>query len=262
MELSMIDILLQRVDLFLLIFMRVTGIFLIAPIYSNENAPIPSRIGLVALISLLLLPIVGSTAIISADQWSTFTYYAVQEILIGLSIGFVGAIYFSVSTLAGTLLDRQTGLALANAIDPLTDTEVPMLGNFYNILFLFLFLGVNGHHIFIRALTDSYELLPIGYTISMTDDLLRLMIVYFRDIMILAFILSTPVVVTSFLANVVLGIFAKTMPQINVFVVGMPLRIVIGMLTIWITMQALLPFSEGFFDRIFLGIYQMIRLLS
>lgn len=258
----MIELLLQRIDLFLLVFMRVTGIFLIAPILSNENAPIPSRIGMVTMISLLLLPIVGNGSPVVADEWLVFTYYAIQELLIGLSIGFVGVIYFSVSTVAGTLLDLQTGLALANAIDPLTDTEVPMLGNFYNIMFLFLFLGINGHHIFIRALTDSYEMLPIGHSISLSDDVLNVMIVYFRDIMILSFILSAPVVVTSFLANVVLGIFAKTMPQMNVFVVGMPLRIAVGMLTIWVTLKALIPFSEGFFDRIFLGIYQMIRLLT
>jgi len=136
------------------------------------------------------------------------------------------------------------------------------LGSFYNVLFIFLFLSINGHHIFIRALTDSYTMLPIGHTVILSDDILRLMISFFRDLMVLSFILSTPVVVTSFLANVVLGIFAKTMPQINVFVVGMPLRIVVGMLTIWVTMQALIPFSEGFFDRIFQGIYQMIHLLS
>lgn len=258
----MINMILQHVDIFLLVFMRVSGIFVIAPIFGNENIPMTARIGLVGIISLLLVPLVGGTAMIAADQWLTFVYYALQELLIGISIGFVGAIYFSVSFLAGTLLDRQTGLALANAIDPMTDTEIPILGSFYNVLFIFLFLSINGHHIFIRALTDSYAMLPIGHTVILSDDIVRLMISFFRDLMVLAFILSTPVVVTSFLANVVLGIFAKTMPQINVFVVGMPLRIIVGMLTIWVTMQALIPFSEGFFDRIFQGIYQMIHLLS
>lgn len=262
MEVDLISFFLGQIDLFLLVLMRVSGIFVIAPVYSNENVPMITRIGLVGLISLMLIPVVAGTAMITADQWMVFLFYAIQELLIGMAIGFVGAIYFSLSFLAGTLLDRQTGLALANAIDPLTDTEIPMLGNFYNILFLFLFFSINGHHMFIRALTDSYTLLPIGHSLVMTDDLIRLLVTLFRELMILSFILSTPVIVTSFLANVLLGIFAKTMPQINVFVVGMPLRIAVGMLTIWITLQALIPFSEGFFDRIFQGVYQMIRVLA
>jgi flagellar biosynthesis protein FliR len=242
--------------------MRVSGIFVISPIFGNENMPMTTRVGFVTLISLILLPVVGGTAMIEVTSMGIFVYYAVQELMIGIAIGFAGAVYFSVSFLAGTMLDRQTGLALANAVDPLSDSEIPILGSFYNILFVFLFLSINGHHMFIRALSDSYQLLPVGHTIVLSDETLLLVISYFRDLMILAFILSAPVVVTSFLANVVLGIFAKTMPQINVFVVGMPLRIVVGMLTIWVTVQAVIPFSEGLFDRMFKGIYQLMRLLS
>ncbi|SMP47341.1 flagellar biosynthetic protein FliR [Anoxynatronum buryatiense] len=262
MEQNTIDFLLQSVDLFLLVFMRVSGIFVSAPIFSNENTPMVARIGMAGMISFILMPLVEGTAVVHSGNLILFAGQSIQELLVGILIGFVGAVYFSLTSLAGTLLDRQTGFAMVNAIDPLSDTEMPIFGSFYNILFVFIFLSINGHHIFIRALNDSYHQIPIGHVIILSDDLVRGMITFFRDMTVMAFLLSLPVVVTSFLANVVLGIFAKTMPQINVFVVGMPLRIVVGMLTIWVTLQALLPFSESFFDRMFQGIYQMIQLLS
>jgi len=262
MEQNTIEFLLQSVDLFLLVFMRVTGIFVAAPIYSNENTPMIARVGLSAMISFILIPLVAGTVTIDSSNLFLFAGFAIQELFVGILIGFVGAIFFSLSSLAGTLLDRQTGFEMVNAIDPLSDMEMPLFGSFYNILFVLIFLNINGHHLFLRALHDSYLQIPIAHSITISDDLVRGIIDFFRDMTVMAFILSLPVVVTSFLANVVLGIFAKTMPQINVFLIGMPLNIVVGMLTIWVTLQALLPFSERFFERMFQGIYQMIRLLS
>lgn len=259
MEMALTDFLVQQVDVFLLIFMRVSGIFVVAPIFGNESVPITARIGAVTMISFVLFPMVSETALVHADHWLLFVYYGMVELFIGISIGFVGAVYFSMIILAGTVMDRQTGFMRANAFDPLSEGEVPILGSFYNILFVLLFLGINGHHMFIRALFDSYETIPIGYTLHLTDDLIRVLIIAFRDIMILAFILCTPIAVTSLITNVLLGIFAKTMPQINVFIVGMPLRIITGLLTIWVTLHAILPFSEHFFDRMFRAIYQMMR---
>ncbi|RQD67770.1 MAG: flagellar type III secretion system protein FliR [Tindallia sp. MSAO_Bac2] len=259
---TIIEFLLTQVDVYLLILVRVTGLFAVVPVLGNENIPMMARIGTSVMTSFILLPLVGETTVVAMDSFALFAYYIIQELLIGLAIGFVGTVYFAMFFLAGTIMDRQTGFALANVIDPLTDMEVPIFGNFYNILFILLFLGINGHHMFIRAIYDSYDFLPIGHALTIDLNLVELMIGFFRDITVLAFILSAPVMMTAFLANVVLGIFAKTMPQINVFVVGMPLRIIVGLLTIWITLQTILPFSEGFFERIFHGIYNFMRILA
>jgi len=258
----LINTALQQIDTYLLILMRVSGIFVIAPFWGNENLAMRARIGAVAMISFILLPMVGGTATIAATQWTSFAYHAVQELLIGVSIGFVGTIYFSMIYLVGTVVDRQTGFMLVQAIDPLSDTEVPMYGTFYNVIFIFLFLSINGHHMLLRGLVDSYELLPVGAMLHMSEDLVRFMIEQYRNVMILAFVLGSPVIIVSLLTNALLGIFAKTMPQINVFVVGMPLRIAGGMLTVWITLRAVVPFSERFFDRMFQSMYQWIQLLS
>lgn len=258
---SIVDFILLNVELFLLILVRVTGLFSIAPVLGNENVPMITRLGLSVMISFIMLPLMHTTQSTVLDSFPLYTYFILQEFAVGIAIGFIGTVYFAMFFLAGTVMDRQTGFALANVIDPLTDMEVPIFGNFYNILFMLLFLGINGHHIFIRALYDSYKFIPIGHTISMNLNFVEFVISLFRDITILAFILSAPIMVTAFLANVMLGIFAKTMPQINVFVVGMPLRIIVGLLTVWITLQTVLPFSEGFFDRIFRGVYNFMRIL-
>lgn len=257
-----LDFLLTQIDTFLLILVRVTGFFAIMPVMGNENIPMMARIGASVMISFILLPLVGGSSLVAFENLVLFAYYVIQELLIGLAIGFIGSVYFAMFFLAGTIMDRQTGFALANVIDPLTDMEVPIFGNFYNIIFILLFLGINGHHMFIRAIYDSYQFLPIGHRLTIDLNVVEFMVVIFRNITVLAFVISAPVMMTAFLANVVLGIFAKTMPQINVFVVGMPLRIIVGLLTIWITLQAIIPFSESFFEQIFYGIYNFMRILA
>ncbi|SDY91339.1 flagellar biosynthetic protein FliR [Tindallia californiensis] len=259
---SIVEFILLNVELFLLILVRVAGLFSIAPVLGNENVPMITRLGLSVMISFIMLPLMHTIQPTVLNNFPLYTYFVVQEFAVGIAIGFVGTVYFAMFFLAGTIMDRQTGFALANVIDPLTDMEVPIFGNFYNILFMLLFLGINGHHVFIKALHDSYQYIPIGHTISINLNFVEFAIGLFRDITLLAFVLSAPIMMTAFLANVMLGIFAKTMPQINVFVVGMPLRIIVGLLTVWITLQTVLPFSERFFDRIFRGVYNFMRILT
>ncbi|SDK45858.1 flagellar biosynthetic protein FliR [Natronincola ferrireducens] len=255
---------LANINLFFLILVRVSGIFVIAPIFGRNNLPVIMKVGLSALISFILLPIISSDIGIHLQQNHFFelTLNITKEFLLGVTIGFICFLYFSALYLAGTIIDTQIGFAMVNVLDPQLNTQMPIMANYYNILVTLIFLILNGHHFIIRGLVYSYELLPIGFVFTISEGVIYKLIDMMMEIFVLAFQFSAPILATIFLANVLLGILARTMPQMNVFIVGLPLKIFVGILTILVTLQFLIPFSQRLFDKMFGGLYEILQLLS
>lgn len=247
--------------IFILIAVRITGIFVAAPVFARNNLPAIMKIGLSVTISFILLPLMQDTNIV-ADSFISLIIYSITEFLIGILIGFIAFVYFTSIYLAGTIIDTQIGFGMVNVFDPQTNSQIPVMGNFYNNVVSLLFIVVNGHHLLVRALVDSYKILPIGFSINIDIEAVNLMTRVFVDVFILAAKFSAPVLIAIFLANALLGILARTMPQMNVFIVGLPLKILVGIVTVIISLQYLLPFAERLFDRMFVMIYEMLQILS
>ncbi|SCY13701.1 flagellar biosynthetic protein FliR [Alkaliphilus peptidifermentans] len=259
---ELMDFISSNFILFVLITVRVSGIFVAAPIFARGNIPMLLKIGLSATISFILLPILMDHYTIEIDGILSLSVYTITEFMIGLIIGFIAFVFFSVLYLAGTIIDTQMGFGMVNVFDPQTNTQIPVMGNFYNNLLSLLFIIVNGHHLLIRALVHSYNILPVGVTFNVNIYAIDLATAIMSEVFMLAFKFSAPVLLTIFLGNVVLGILARTMPQMNVFIVGLPLKIVIGMLTVIITLQYFIPFSDRLFDRMITAIYEMMQILA
>lgn len=257
----LLEIIQTNFVIFMLIAVRITGIFVAAPVFARSNLPALMKIGLSITISFILLPLMQDTSIV-ADSFLSLTVYSITEFLIGILIGFIAFIYFTSIYLAGTIIDTQIGFGMVNVFDPQTNSQVPVMGSFYNNIISLLFIVMNGHHLLVRALVDSYKILPIGFSLNMDIEAVNLMTNIFVDIFILAAKFSAPVLIVIFLANVLLGILARTMPQMNVFIVGIPLKILVGVITVIISLQYLLPFAERLFDRMFVIIFEMLKILS
>lgn len=257
----LLEIIQTNFVIFMLIAVRITGIFVAAPVFARSNLPALMKIGLSITISFILLPLMQDTSIV-ADSFLSLTVYSIIEFLIGILIGFIAFIYFTSIYLAGTIIDTQIGFGMVNVFDPQTNSQVPVMGSFYNNIISLLFIVMNGHHLLVRALVDSYKILPIGFSLNMDIEVVNLMTNIFVDIFILAAKFSAPVLIVIFLANVLLGILARTMPQMNVFIVGIPLKILVGVITVIISLQYLLPFAERLFDRMFVIIFEMLKILS
>ncbi|AOY77303.1 flagellar biosynthetic protein FliR [Clostridium formicaceticum] len=256
------DLLLLNIDLLLLILIRVTGIFVIAPVFGRNNLPMTMKVGISLLMAFILLPILSTSASIHYSNFIELAIYSVNEFLIGIIIGFIGFLYFSTLYLAGTIIDTQMGFSMVNVLDPQTNTQMPIMGNYYNILFTLLFLLFDGHHFLIRALVYSYDMLPVGVAFTIGEEGIYGLTLILMEVFILAFRFSAPVLATIFLANVLLGILARTMPQMNVFIVGMPLKVMVGLLTVLITLQFIVPFSERLFDSMFHSLQVFIDIIS
>lgn len=259
MTIDLVNYLLLNFELFILILIRVTGFFVITPIFSSRTVPTIAKIGISVILALTLLPLEINTFYLEITNIRTLLYWSVSEFLIGIIIGFIAYIYFSLIYLAGMLTDIQMGFGMVNIMDPETNAQMPLMGGFYNIIFTLIFLTVNGHHQLIKGLIYSYEAIPIGVNISINEITIEYLIKIFAEFFILAFQLSAPIVIAILLTHVVLGILARTMPQMNIFVVGLPLKIFIGIIILLLSLPLLLPFSESLFDKMFQSIYEIMH---
>ncbi|SES67754.1 flagellar biosynthetic protein FliR [Natronincola peptidivorans] len=259
---NLYDMIALNIDLFILILIRVSGLFIIAPIFGRNNLPMIMKIGLSALVAFILLPTISTNFTLQQYSFMALGINAAKELLLGIIIGYICFLYFSTLYLAGTIIDTQMGFGMVNVFDPQLNIQMPIMGNFYNLMVTLLFLIFDGHHLIIRGLVYSYELLPIGFTFIISEDIISKLIVIMMEVFILAFKFSAPILVTILLANLLLGILARTMPQMNVFIVGLPFKIIIGLLTATITLQFLVPFSERLFDRMFGALQDIMYILS
>jgi len=220
------------------------------------------KIGLAVTLSLILLPLSIHNVNLDINNIRALIFFSTTEFLIGIIIGFISFIYFSVVYLAGTVIDIQMGFGMVNIMDPQTNAQMPIMSGLYSILISLVFLTVNGHHMLIQSIIHSYEVLPIGFQISINQNIITHLTHMLLETFALSLQLSAPILISIFLVNVILGILARTMPQMNIFMVGMPLKIFIGIIIVFLSLSFFISYSEVVFDKMFRAIYEFMKILS
>ncbi|MEE9553063.1 MAG: flagellar biosynthetic protein FliR [candidate division Zixibacteria bacterium] len=218
-------------ETFLMILMRVAGIVTISPIFGHKNIPATAKIGLAAAFSLILLPVVPPLDMSFSAGLGTVVVIIAKEIATGLLIGFTAMILFLGLQMSGHIMGFQMGFIIAQVIDPSSGQKVSILGQVQLILGILIFLAIDGHHLLINAMAESFAVIPLGHQVfsgASADFLVRACI----DIFAIALKMGAPMIITLFLTDVALGIIARTVPQMNVFIVGFPLKISTGFLTL------------------------------
>ncbi len=253
---EIIDIILNEYQLFLLVFVRVSGVFIFSPFFSSQNVPNIMKIGLSFFLTLLLS--ISSPISINLGN-ELIVIVIIKELMVGIIIGFISYVFMSAFYVLGQIVDMKIGFGMANVVDPQNKTQVPLMGNFYYILSFLFMLLINGHHKIIIALVDSYNYIPIGKLIY-NDNVMKIIVGGLVKSFEIGFKLSLPVVAIIFLTDIVLGVMAKTIPQMNVFVVGMPLKVFIGLAIIMVTMPIFYNSIIEIFNIILNDIYKFIKL--
>ncbi|KZE53107.1 flagellar biosynthetic protein FliR [Brevibacillus parabrevis] len=247
---------------FLLVFVRMSAFFVAAPFFSIKGVPSHFKIGLafiVALISFQTLPVQGQ---IPLDL--TFVLYVMKEALIGVILGYICELMFIAIQVAGGLMDMQMGLAMANVIDPKTGAYVPITGNFKNMLAILYFFSINGHHMLLRGIMSSYQVIPVDkmWAAFGSEGVMMTAVKVFQNMFLSAFMMAAPIVVALFLVDLSLGIIAKSVPQFNIFVVGLPIKLLAGFLLLIVVMPAFLLTLSGLFDHMFRALAEMMKSLG
>lgn len=220
---------------FLLILSRVSALFVSAPLFGTRLIPPTMKVALAALISIVILPVAPIT---SEPPGSLFLLAAmiVREVAIGLLIGYAAALLFEGIRSAGRFVDFQMGFVMMNVFDPTTETQSSVVGQFQYMVALMLFLAVNGHHWLISALVQSFRVVSSSNALFGTTLYANFNEVAFGFFVVVVKI-GAPVAAVLFLVDVGFAMLARAVPQMNVFVVGFPAKILMGFLTLAVGMS-------------------------
>ena len=247
---------LAQFQMFLLVFIRVGAIMMSAPILGRKNIPLVFKAGLAISVSIILLPILNLEPFPYFSEAIPFSIGVVSEIMLGIIIGLSVNIIFAGIQLAGQLTGYQMGFAIANVMDPLTGRQSSIFAGLLNIVALLLFLTLNAHHWFLRSLAESFKLVPL-FTFHISGSLAEHFIRIGTNMFIVAVKVAAPVMAALLLTSVALGIVARTVPRMNIFLVAMPLKIVLGIMFISFS----LPYLASFLKYTFNGLGNSMNLL-
>lgn len=237
----------ELIEAFILVFIRVSAMIFMVPIFGERRVPFMVTWGLSLLIAALLFPIVGKQAAPSVDlDFLSLALRIGGEVAIGVIIGFAARFIFAGIQVAGELTGVQMGFSIANVIDPASNQQVSIITEFQYMLALLLFLTVDAHHIFIAAIAESYQAVP-PLSFHFSGELLQTLIHLSKDLFIIAIKISAPIMAVLLFTNVGMGVIARTVPQMNIFIVSFPLQIAIGLLFLGLTAPVFVELAQRFF---------------
>ena len=253
---DLFTVLQEHAAIFLLLMTRVSGIFILSPFFGSLNVPVYFRVTTAFLFAVVLFPVVDALGIVDPPSTVLMYVFAVlAELFIGWLIGFVAFISLAAINMAGKVMDMQVGFAIVNVMDPTSGQQAPLIGSFLYNLSIIVFLVTNGHHGIIAGLAESFRLVPL---MEMNPGLSLPMLIanFTTGIFLTGMKIAMPVTFAILLTNVGLGILARTMPQLNIFVVGIPMQIMIGLGVLLM----LIPFYVLFLDVVFNEMYGHISI--
>ncbi|MFV0502725.1 MAG: flagellar biosynthetic protein FliR [Lachnospirales bacterium] len=224
-------------ELILIIFARIIGGISLIPIWSSQNAPTQTKIGLAFIISLLIYS-TGNVPDIAISSFIEFIFIVIREVITGVIMSFVVYLFFSIFYFVGRLLDFQIGFSMLNVMDPMTNIQVSITGNLLFYVMAVFFVVSEGLNAFIYTLMHSYEVLPIsGLKLISNEALTMYFVQIMTDFFVIGMGLSMPLIGTMLVVNVALGLLVKATPQMNVFVIGMPIKLFFGLIILYITAE-------------------------
>ena len=239
---------LYHLEYYLAILVRVMGAIAFAPIFGGLTVTRRIRIILgiaVAYAMFTANPYVplGYTTLIE------YTVILIKELVVGLTLGFTTNITLSIINMAGQFIDREIGFSMVSNFDQTFNTETTITAEFYSMLVMIIMLCTNMHYFILSALADSFEVIPIGQVVIDGGSLYDTMVQYMVDYFLIAIRISLPVMISIMLLNVVLGVLAKTAPQMNMFSVGIQLKIFAGFAVMFATISFIPNITEFIYNQ-------------
>ena len=257
---TLLNFSLPMVQAAVLIFTRVGAILLTAPLFSSGSIPVHVKIGLSFMLAVIVFPLVSVNDILVLPLASLGIAMA-GEVLIGVIIGFTARLLFAAVQLAGQLVGFQMGFGIVNVIDPQTSSQVSIIAQFENIITLLIFMAVNAHHWFIMAIAKSFEVVPL-LAFSFTNSLMEALVRLSCDMFVVAAKVAAPIIAILLFTSVALGLLARTVPQMNIFIVGFPLKLAIGLLAVGLTLPLLSTLLRNLFQGLGEDIFVLMRLMT
>jgi flagellar biosynthetic protein FliR len=245
------------VQTFLLILTRTLAILVNVPVLAGRNVPHQVQIGFGCLLALAIYTAHSFPAQVGAT-WSTYGWSIVQEMMVGVLAGMAIRLAFATLEAAARFMNDTIGFGAATLLNPAIDHPGTAFEQFYITIGLLVFLITNGHHQLLRGLSQTFDLVPLQsfvFTAAQADRMLLMSTEMFSAILQIAL----PVMGTMLMIDLALGLMARAAPQMNVFFVGIPVKIAVGLVILGSTFSLTLPMFSGLFDTMVNNMVKVIR---
>ena len=241
-------------EVYLLIVVRIMSFIYVCPFFGGNQTPNTVKIGYGLLLSILLYGAVPFYAP-SYNTVAGYTVIVLKEAMVGLLIGSSVTLCQQIAAFAGTIVDMQIGLSMVSMMDPSNNQQVTITGSLYS-QYLTMALIITGMYQYIlHALVDSFTLIPINGAVINSDRMLQVMLDFMKDYIVIGFRICLPIFIITFITNVILGVLAKVSPQMNMFSVGIQIKIIIGLFIMFFTISMLSDAA----NFIFINMKEMIQ---
>lgn len=247
-------------ETFFLILVRMSGFVYTAPILSLRNIPVRVKAGL----SIFLAIILFYTAPAASPEYQGVIGYAilvVREAIAGALMGLFSNIAYHILAFAGQIIDMEIGFSMINQLNPVSNTSTSISANLYGYLVLLMMLITNLHHYFIKAVADSFQVIGLGEAVF-PSNMYRLMLQFIIDYFIIAMRIVLPMFAAILAVNTVLAILAKAAPEMNMFVVGIQLKILVGLLGLYLIIGLVPSVADFIFNKMMKMLKAVIELMK
>ncbi len=251
----------REVIFFMLVLSRVSGIFAALPVFGGRRMPLRIKVITVFMITLVCFPTLSvNIPLVPPDAFS-FALLVFSEVMIGLTLAFITQIIFAAVEFSGQIIGMQMGLTISSILDPSQGTQTQIMSVIQTLFATLMFLSLNIHHLFIRAIMDSFRVIPLGGW-RLSGELVNFLVIRTADIFIIGIRLAAPVMVALLLTTVALGIMARAFPQMNIFMISMPLNIGLGLVILGMTLTIFFHVLEVSFGHLSAQIAVLYRLMA
>ena len=240
----------NELEYFMLIFCRVSGLIYVVPFFSMNNTPRRVRVGLSFVVTILLYYSMVEKPALVYDTLLGYAILVLKEVITGLLMGLACNMCTTVVGFAGRIIDMETGLSMASLMDPTTKENMSISGMIYNYAVTLMLIITGIYEYILKALAESFILIPIAGAIFHTDKMLDAMLKFMTDYVMIAFRICLPMFAVMILLNALLGILAKVAPQMNMFSVGMQMKVLVGLTMLFLTTGMLPGISDMIYTEI------------
>lgn len=251
---------LDKIILFFLIFVRIGAIITTAPVLGSPSVPIRIKLTLAIFLSFIFLPMSGDHREMATWGYFDLSLAVLKEMALGITAGFVATLSFTAINLSGQLMGFHMGFAIVNIMDPLNQTQVSIISQFLGFLALVLFITVNGHYWFIEAISQSFKMISPG-DVNISSMVVGDVMKVAADLFVIALKIGAPLFAIMIAIYVGLGIVARTVPQMNVFIIGFPLTIGVGLIGIGLTLPLFFEVLKDVFNTIGRDLSDLMRIM-
>lgn len=247
-----------NLDYFILVFLRITALIVASPIFGRRNIPNITKIGLCVFLTYIVFLTYPANSTLHISGLFEYVMLCLKELLFGLALGYVTTMFFSIVQTAGFVVDMQMGFSMVNVLDTHNNISVPITGNLLYVVLTISFFVANGHQQLIYILGTTFEYVPAG-GVAINPQLGIAALEMFALSFLMAVNVAVPVIASGLLGEVMMGFIVRTTPQMNVFVVGIPLKVLLGFLVLLLMLPVYVAFTQNIFAEMFNALDYMFK---